>query len=106
VGAANAVLLKVNQIGTISEAFEMVRLAYRSGYGVQPCSSRGEGSEIADYSVGLMCTTLRNRALGDTGNRFIEIEEELGSRAEFVGKAGIKGWKFARGDARERPTGR
>jgi enolase len=93
-GAANTVLLKVNQIGTISEAFEMVRLAYRHGYGVQPCSSRGEGPEIADYCVGLMSGTVRNRALGATGNRFIEIEEELGSRAEFAGRSGIKGNKL------------
>jgi enolase len=91
VGAANTVLLKVNQIGTISEAFEMVRLAYRNGYGVQPCSSRGEGADIADYTVGLMSGTVRNRAIGPTGNRFIEIEEELGPRAQFVGKAGLKG---------------
>ena len=96
VGAANTVLLKVNQIGTISEAFEMVRLAYRNGYGVQPCSSRGEGPEIADYCVGLLCGTVRNRALGATGNRFIEIEEELGPRAEFAGRAGIKGTKLGR----------
>ncbi len=49
-GAGNTVLLKVNQIGTISEAFEMVQLAYRHVYGVMPCSSRGEGADIADYS--------------------------------------------------------
>ena len=48
VGAANTVLLKVNQIGTISEALDMVQLAYRNGYGVMPCSSRGEGADIAD----------------------------------------------------------
>ena len=94
VGAANCVLLKVNQIGTISEAFEMVRLAYRNGYGVEPCSSRGEGPEIADYTVGLMCGTIRNRAIGDTGNRFLEIEEELGPKAQFIGKAGFSGRQF------------
>jgi enolase len=53
VGACNAVLLKVNQIGTISEALDLVQLAYRNGYGVMPCSSRGEGADIADYCVGL-----------------------------------------------------
>jgi enolase len=93
-GAANTVLLKVNQIGTITEAFDMIQLAYDNGYGVEPCSSRGEGPEIADYTVGLMCGTIRNRAIGDTGNRFLEIEEELGPDAQFIGKAGFSGRQF------------
>ena len=89
-GAANAVLLKVNQIGTISEAFDMVRLAYRNGYGVMPCDSRGEGAAIADYCVGLGTGHLREGGTGDVGNRFLEIEAELGSRARFLGRAGLK----------------
>jgi len=59
VGACNAVLLKVNQIGTISKAFDVVQLAYRNGYGVMPCSSRGEGPDIGDYAVGLNTGHLR-----------------------------------------------
>jgi len=94
VGAANTVLLKVNQIGTISEAFDMVQLAYRHGYGVMPCSSRGEGADIADYSVGLNCTTIRESATGPTGNRLLQIEAELGARARFLGRKGLKGSKF------------
>ncbi|MCL5025876.1 MAG: phosphopyruvate hydratase [Chloroflexi bacterium] len=90
VGACNTVLLKVNQIGTISEAFDMVQLAYRNGYGVMPCSSRGEGADIADYTVGLGTGNLREGATGPTGNRFLEIEVELGSRARFLGKKGLK----------------
>ncbi|MGA2955912.1 MAG: enolase C-terminal domain-like protein [Thermodesulfobacteriota bacterium] len=90
-GAANTVLLKVNQIGTISEAFEMVQLAYRNGYGVMPCDSRGEGEAIADYSVGLNCGTVRESATGPRGNRFLQIEAELGRRARFLGKKGLKG---------------
>ncbi len=89
-GAANTVLLKVNQIGTISEAFEMVQLAYRHGYGVMPCSSRGEGADIADYCVGLNCGTVRESATGPSGNRFLQIEAELGRRARFVGREGLK----------------
>ena len=50
-----------------------------------------------------MCGTVRNRALGDTGNRFLEIEEELGSRAEFVGKAGLKGRKLASASGHDAP---
>ena len=90
VGACNTVLLKVNQIGTITEAFETVRLAYENGYGVQPCASRGEGADIADYTVGLGAGTIRESALDNTGNRLRKIESELGGRARFAGKAGFK----------------
>jgi enolase len=95
-GACNAVLLKVNQIGTISEAFEMVRLAYRNGYGVMPCSSRGEGAEIGDYAVGLNCGVVRECATGPRGNRLLQIEAELGKRAVFPGAGGLKGRAFQR----------
>jgi enolase len=90
-GAANTVLLKVNQIGSITEAFDMVQFAYRHGYGVMPCSSRGEGSDIADYCVGLGTGTVRESGVGPSGNRLLMIEEELGDRAVFLGKAGFKG---------------
>ena len=91
-GACNTVLLKVNQIGTISEAFDTVQMAYSRGYGVMPCSSRGEGADIADYAVGLGTGTIRESGLDPSGNRFLEIEAELGSRAKFLGKAGFKGF--------------
>jgi enolase len=93
-GAANTVLLKVNQIGTISEAFDMVRLAHGNGYGVMPCSSRGEGEDIADYCVGLNVGTVRETGVGRSGNRMLQIEAELGSRAQFAGKKGLKGKRF------------
>ena len=93
VGAGNAFLLKVNQIGTISEAFDAVQLAHNKGYGVMPCDSRGEGPAIADYAVGLGTGTIREGGLDPIANRFLEIESELGSRAKFLGKAGIKGLK-------------
>lgn len=92
VGACNTLLLKVNQIGTISEAFDVVQLAHSKGYGVMPCSSRGEGPAIADYAVGLSTSTVRESGLDPTANRFLEIEAELGSRAKFPGKAGFKGF--------------
>lgn len=93
-GAANCVLLKVNQIGTISEALDMIQLAYRNGYGVMPCSSRGEGADIADYCVGINAGTVRESATGPTGNRFLQIEAELGKRAKFLGRRGLKGRRF------------
>jgi len=88
--AGNAVLLKVNQIGTITESFDMVELAYRHGYGVMPCDSRGEGVAIADYAVGLKTGHLREGAIGPVGNRLLQIEAELGSRAVFLGRKGFK----------------
>jgi enolase len=90
-GAANTVLLKVNQIGTISEAFETVQMAYAHGYGVMPCDSRGEGWLIADYTVGLNTGHLREGGTGPVANRFLQIEAELGARAKFAGRRGIKG---------------
>ena len=90
VGAANAMLLKVNQIGTISEAFEAVQMCYDNGYAVMPCDSRGEGSNIADYAVGLNTGHLREGGIGPVGNRFLQIEAELGSRAKFAGRKGLK----------------
>ena len=90
VGAANTMLLKVIQIGTISEAFDAVRLCYQHGWGVMPCDSRGEGASIADYCVGLSTGHLREGALGAVGYRFLQIEAELGNRAVFLGRKGFK----------------
>ena len=91
--AANAVLLKVNQVGTISEALEMIQYAYKFGYAVMPSDSRGEGESIADYAVGINAGSIRESAIGPRGNRFLEIEEELGSSAKFIGAAGLKGFR-------------
>lgn len=93
-GACNTVLLKVNQIGSITESLEMIQTAYQSGYGVMPCSSRGENLDICDYCVGINAGTVRESSLGSAGSRFLEIEEELGSRARYAGRHGIKGKKF------------
>ena len=86
-GAVNTMLLKVNQVGTISEAFDAVQMAYQNGLGVMPCSSRGEGEAIADYTVGLLAKHMRG---GSTSKRLLKIEAELGKRARFLGKAALK----------------
>lgn len=96
-GAANAVLLKVNQIGSISESLDMIQLAYENNYGVMPCASRGEGVDICDYCVGINAGSLSGNGTGMAGNRFIEIERELGKRARFAGKGGLKGRRFELG---------
>lgn len=92
--ATNCVLLKVNQIGTITETLDMIQLAYSHGMAVMPCESRGEGDTIADYSVGINAGTIRESAINETANRFLEIERELGSKAIFLGKQGLKGRRF------------
>jgi len=68
----------------------MTRLAHRNGYGVMPCGSRGEGPEIVDYAVGLITGHMRGGAGGDAANRLLKIEQELGPRGRFAGKAGLK----------------
>lgn len=93
-GAANTVLLKVNQIGTISQSLEMIQLAYENGYGIMPCGSRGEGLSIVDYCVGVNATCVRESCLGFGGTRFLEIEKELGSSARFLGRQSLKGRRF------------
>lgn len=92
-GAANTVLLKVNQVGSISEALEMIQYAYKFGYAVMPSDSRGEGASIADYAVGINAGSIRECAIGDRGNRFLEIEKELGANAKFIGAKGLKGFR-------------
>jgi enolase len=72
----------------------MIQLAYENGYGVMPCSSRGEGDDIADYCVGINAGSVRETGTGSGGNRFLAIEAELGSRARFAGKRGLKGSRF------------
>ena len=102
-GAANTVLLKVNQIGTISEALEMIQYAYKFGYAVMPSDSRGEGESIADYAVGINAGSVRECGIGPRANRFMEIEAELGKTAKFLGARGLKGFKNQqRADALER----
>jgi enolase 1/2/3 len=93
VGACNTLLLKVNQIGSVSEAFDAVQLAFSHGYSVAPCASRGEGEAIADYGVGLNSGIMSGGGIGGIVNRFTQIEAELGTRARFSGKAGLKAFK-------------
>lgn len=84
-GAVNVALLKIYQKGTITEAAMLADYALRSGCGIMPCSSRGEGADIADYAVGFGAGQIREGAIDETGNRLMQIESELGSRAKFLG---------------------
>ncbi|OYT62100.1 MAG: phosphopyruvate hydratase [Thermofilum sp. ex4484_15] len=92
-GAANALLLKVNQIGTLTEALEAAELAFRSGYKVIVSHRSGETEDdyISDIAVGLNTGQIKTGApaRGERTvkyNRLIRIEEELGGRALYPGK--------------------
>jgi enolase len=90
-GAANSMVLKITQVGTVSEAMDACRLALTSGYNVHPCGSRGDQDSIGDFSVGLNAGQCR----GGSHNRILAIEEELGASAVWPGKAAFKGWRNA-----------
>ena len=92
-GAGNAMLWKVNQIGTLTEALDAADLAYRSGYGVMVSERSGETEDsiIADITVGLNAGQIKTGApvRGERTakyNRLLEIERELGACARYAGK--------------------
>jgi len=91
IGAANTLLLKVNQVGTLTEAIEAAALASNNGYGVVTSHRSGETNDttIADVAVGLNCGRIKTGApcRGERTakyNRLLRIEEELGSGARFA----------------------
>jgi enolase len=86
-GACNSMVLKISQVGTVSEALAACRVALANGYNVHPCGSRGDRDSIGDFAVGLNAGQVR---AGDH-NRLLAIEEELGSTAAWPGKAAYKG---------------
>ena len=90
-GAANALLLKLNQIGTISEAFDAASLAFRNRYKVAVSHRSGEtcDSTIADVAVALDAQLIKTGAPARSEraskyNRLLRIEENLGSAAEYT----------------------
>ena len=97
-GVANAILVKVNQIGTLTETLETVRLAQRSGYGVIISHRSGETEDttIADLAVALNAGQIKSGAptRGERTakyNRLLRIEDELGDAAELAGAAALRG---------------
>jgi enolase len=88
-GAANALLWKVNQVGTVTEATEAARLATRNGYAVQVSERSGQTPDtwLADLAVGLgagqIKTGVTRGERTEQYNRLLEIEAELGDTATF-----------------------
>jgi enolase len=91
--AANALLWKFNQIGTISEALDAADLAYRCGYGVQVSERSGETEDtsIADFSVALNCGQIKTGTTRSERtakyNQLLRIAEELGDEAVYPGRS-------------------
>jgi enolase len=90
-GCANALLLKVNQVGSLTEAMWAARLAMKNGYGVVTSHRSGETADttIADLAVALNCGRIKTGApcRGERTakyNRLLRIEEELGMKARFA----------------------
>jgi enolase len=96
-GVANSILIKLNQIGTVSETLECVRLAQTHGYGVYVSHRSGETEDtfIADLAVATGCGHIKTGS-GCRGeriakfNRLLAIEYELGDAARFAGLSGFK----------------
>jgi enolase len=91
-GAANSLLLKLNQVGTISEAFDAATLAFRNGYSVVVSHRSGETEDttIADVSVALGAEFIKTGAPARSDrnakyNQLLRIEEYLGDSAYYKG---------------------
>ena len=92
-GVANSILVKVNQIGTLTETLRAVNLAHKNGYTTVMSHRSGETEDttISDLSVALNCGQIKTGSLSRTDrtakyNQLIRIEEKLGSRSFFRGK--------------------
>lgn len=95
-GVANAVLVKVNQIGTLTETLATMEVARRGGYGcvISHRSGETEDTTIADLSVGSGCGQIKTGAPARSDrvakyNQLLRIEEALGSSARYLGRAAL-----------------
>ena len=93
-GAANAILIKVNQIGTLTETLEAMQMAHRAGYTtiVSHRSGETEDTTIADLAVATNAGQIKTGAPARSDrvakyNQLLRIEEALGASAEYAGKA-------------------
>ena len=98
--AANALLVKVNQIGTLSETFEAVAMAHNAGYKSMMSHRSGETEDttIADLAVGLNCGQIKTGAPARSErvakyNQLLRIEEYLGDAAVYAGRSAFPRFK-------------
>jgi len=95
---ANSILVKVNQIGTLTETLEAVEMAHRAGYTAVMSHRSGEteDSTIADLAVATNCGQIKTGSLSRSDriakyNQLIRIEEQLGSAARYAGRSILRG---------------
>ncbi|MBS1269958.1 MAG: Enolase [Gammaproteobacteria bacterium] len=95
-GVANAILIKVNQIGSLTETFDAIRLAHRSGYRTTISHRSGETEDtfIADLAVATRAGQIKTGSLCRSErvakyNRLLRIEEELADEAQYAGAAAL-----------------
>ncbi len=96
-GIANSILVKVNQIGSLSETLAAVDMAQRAGYTAVMSHRSGEteDSTIADLAVATNCGQIKTGSLARSDrtakyNQLMRIEEELGSQAQYAGRKALK----------------
>ena len=97
-GVANSLLVKVNQIGTLSETLDAVRIAQDAGYTAVMSHRSGETEDatIADLAVGTRCGQIKTGSLARSDrlakyNQLLRIEEELGEAGAYAGRAVLRG---------------
>ncbi|MGE5501381.1 MAG: phosphopyruvate hydratase [Ignavibacteriales bacterium] len=97
-GLANSILVKVNQIGTLSETLDAVDMAHRAGYTAVMSHRSGEteDSTIADLAVATNCGQIKTGSLARSDrlakyNQLLRIEEQLDDQAIYAGRAALKG---------------
>jgi enolase len=95
-GVGNALLVKLNQIGTVTETLDAVKMARDAGYGtiISHRSGETEDTTIADLAVGTAAGQIKTGSASRTDrvckyNQLLRIEEELGSAARFAGRSAI-----------------
>jgi enolase len=96
-GIGNSILIKVNQIGTLSETLAAVEMAHKAGYTAVMSHRSGEteDSTIADLAVATNCGQIKTGSLARADrtakyNQLLRIEEELGAQAAYAGRAALK----------------
>jgi enolase len=96
-GVANSILIKVNQIGTLTETLAAIETAHKAGYTAVMSHRSGEteDSTIADLAVATNCGQIKTGSLARSDrtakyNQLLRIEEELGAQAKYAGKAALK----------------
>jgi enolase len=99
-GIANSILIKVNQIGTLTETIDTVKLAQSSAYTTVMSHRSGETEDltIADLAVALSCGQIKTGSLSRSDriakyNQLLRIEEELGETARYAGRAALKAYR-------------